>query len=174
MKHRQFKTDFWRDSYISKLTHIEKNLFIYLFTNDKVNMCGIYELPDRFILTETNTTQEELDSIKKKFAGGFKYFFYKDWIYIANYGEHNRFSTAAPVIEAFEKEFTSIPKDILKYFFRCSPYKLPIQSTDKVMVMVKGYGLYVKYPRPYPMEEKKILRTEDLHKEDIDPEDLPL
>lgn len=35
---------FWKDEYILNSTPEEKLLFIYLFTNEKVNICGIYQI----------------------------------------------------------------------------------------------------------------------------------
>ena len=52
-KQRVVKTSFWSDSYIIDLSPTEKLLYLYLFTNDFIDLCGIYELGRRRMVFET-------------------------------------------------------------------------------------------------------------------------
>lgn len=175
MKYRQLKTDFWEDGYILDLTRDEKLLFIYLFTNPKVNMCGIYELPDRTICYTLDLTLEQLGRLKTKFSEDHKFLFHKGWVFICNYAQHNIYSAARPILFAFEKEFNLIPPDIKKYFFAASVYEFPIKDFERYFnhvndtVTVKdnvNVNVNVKYPRPYPRDEA--------NDEFIDPDTVPL
>jgi len=67
-KTRYIKTDFWSDSYIETLDPTEKLLFIYLFTNDRLDLCGIYEITLRKISFETGINEENLVKILTKFS----------------------------------------------------------------------------------------------------------
>ena len=92
MKTRIVYTRFWHDNYISDLNAKEKLLFIYLFTNEKVNICGIYELPDKYILLDTDITQKDLNRMKQKFMEAGKFTFINGWIRIENFELYNKFT----------------------------------------------------------------------------------
>jgi len=114
MKTRIIYTKFWHDNYISILNSKEKLLFLYLFTNEKVNICGIYELPDKYILLETGIKKRELDKIKQKFIEDGKFAFIDGWIKIMNFEAYNVF-TGEKIEIAREKEFSIIPKKVLNF-----------------------------------------------------------
>lgn len=167
MKYRQIETCFWEDGYILELTPAEKLCFIYLFTNDKVNLCGIYELPDRIICSTLGATLEELTDFKNKFTKDNKYAFYKGWVFINNFADHNKYSPAPNVVKSFLKDFNSVPQEVLNYFLNNLKlnYKPPIDNEDIVMVMDK---VMVKEGRGYPRIEAKSVN------EDIDPSTIPI
>src|SRR4051794_26307238 len=115
MRYRQINTNFWDDGYVLNLNQKEKLSFLYFFTNPKVNICGIYELPDKSIRYTLDLTVEELEDIKRKFQNDKKYSFYKGWIYINNFTDHNTFSTADNILNTFKKEFDGVPLAIKQY-----------------------------------------------------------
>lgn len=168
MKYRQLKTDFWDDGYVQSLNPLEKLVFIYLFTNPKVNMTGIYELTDRTICHTLGVRVEELQNIKEKFAADQKYTFYKDYVFINKFHKHNIYSSADAVYAAFLRDFEDIPTEIRAYFI-CElelDYKIPLKpKKDNVMVMDKVKD---KYGRVYPrLELKNSLEV-------VNPDDIPL
>ena len=67
-KTRYIKTDFWSDSFIESLDPVEKLLFIYLFTNDRLDLCGIYEITLRKISFETGINEDRVQKIISKFS----------------------------------------------------------------------------------------------------------
>jgi len=114
MKTRIIYTKFWYDNYISTLNPKEKLLFLYLITNEKINICGIYELPDKYILLDTGLTQKELDSCKQKFMEDGKFAFIDGWIKIMNFNNYNTF-TGEKNEKAKEKELSIIPEKVLNF-----------------------------------------------------------
>ncbi|GAI73721.1 unnamed protein product [marine sediment metagenome] len=92
----------------SELNLREKLVFIYLITNEKVNICGIYELPDKYIRFDLDLKQTELDKIKQKFMEDGKFLFVDGWIKILNYQIYNRFLGEKNEV-AKEKELALIP-----------------------------------------------------------------
>ena len=114
MKTRIIYTKFWYDTYISNLDTKEKLLFIYLVTNEKVTICGIYELPDKYILLDVGITQKELNSIKEKFIKDNKFTFIDGWVRIENFELYNKF-TGNLNETAKEKEMALIPKKVIEY-----------------------------------------------------------
>ena len=123
MKTRIIYTRFWHDNYISELDLKEKLVFIYLITNEKVNICGIYELPDKYIRFDLDLKQTELDKIKQKFTEDNKFLFIDGWVKITNYDIYNKF-TGEKNETAKEKELALIPERIIEYQYsidRVSP-----------------------------------------------------
>src|ERR1035437_4628996 len=129
---------------------------MYLFTNDHVNLCGVYELPDKYIVPTLGVTLDQLAEFKTKFQKDNKYAFYNNWIYIINFSEHNKYSSAMPVIKSFIKDFNSIPDDVYNHFFNdlSLTYISPIENYNNVMVIDK---VMVKKGRPYPRDEARLL-----------------
>lgn len=167
MKYRQIKTDFWDDGYVLELSPREKLFFIYLFTNSKVNLCGIYELPDRTICYTLGATLGELSRFKKKFESDNKFVFHKGWIYIVNFASHNLYSSARAVVSSFISEFNNVPSEVKDYLFNKLKikYEIPIKDSVKVMVMDKvmdKYGRATLGIEARPLEER------------VNPEEIPL
>jgi hypothetical protein len=109
-------TKFWYDNYISALSAKEKLLFIYLISNEKVNICGIYEMPDKYILLDTGLKQKELEIIKEKFMQDGKFAFIDGWVKIMNFDNYNSFSGELND-KAKEKELAIIPQEILDFIY---------------------------------------------------------
>ena len=114
MKTRIIYTKFWYDNYVSNLNCKEKLVFIYLITNEKVTICGIYELPDKYILVDLDITQKELDIIKDKFMSDGKFTFINGWIRIEKFELYNKF-TGNLNETAKEKEMSLIPEKVIGY-----------------------------------------------------------
>jgi len=114
MKTRLVYTKFWHDNYISELTAKEKLLFIYLITNEKINLCGIYELPDKYIKFDLGFTQSELNKMKDKFMQNGKFIFLDGWVRIINFSGYNSFTGEKNEI-AKQKELSQIPQKIIEY-----------------------------------------------------------
>lgn len=112
MKTRILHTRFWEDSYISQLKADEQLAFVYLLTNPRVNLCGIYELPDSQIFLPIS--KERWQSIKEKFMADKKFIFIDGWVRIVNYEKYNCY-TGEKNIVAREKELLQVKKEILEY-----------------------------------------------------------
>lgn len=122
-------------------------MFLYLFTNPKVNMVGIYELPDILMLPSIGCTLEELQRMKSRFEKDEKYYFYDGWVYVNNFSRYNKYSPAANIVDAFIKEFTSIPQDVISHFLNNKQLSYIPPINDKVIVKVI---VIVKEGRGYP------------------------
>lgn len=156
MKYRQIATSFWEDGYTLKLSALEKLFFIYLFTNPKVNMVGIYELPDILIYPSLGCSLEKLGKMKAKFEADRKFFFYDGWIYINNFVKYNRYSSAPNVINSFILDFNKIPQKVLNYFItdkQLNYIPTVIGKDNSVMVRVMVMD---KKATPYPTIQAKL------------------
>ena len=92
-KLRSLSTSFWSDPYIEDLTPSEKLLFIYLITNDKTNMLGIYEASIKKMSFDTGidkvTVKKALEGFEK--IGKVKYL--NNYVVLVNFLKHQNFNT---------------------------------------------------------------------------------
>lgn len=65
--YRQIYLTFWQDEFVLSLTPEEKYFYLYLLTNSKTNLCGIYELPIKVIEFETGYNRETVEKLLAKF-----------------------------------------------------------------------------------------------------------
>jgi hypothetical protein len=169
MKYRQMETKFWEDEYILELTNKEREFFLYLFTNHKVTMCGIYELSDKTILYTLGGSLGELAELKKKLQSDGKYAFYKGWVYIMNFNKYNSFSPAENIEKAFVKDFNAIPAEIINHFFNDLNLQYAIPEnyiTDIVMDKDKDKGVGGRVGGRVGMRLRMINEKIDLDKID--------
>ena len=114
MKTRILHTRFWQDGFICQLSHKEKLLFVYLLTNDKVNIIGIYELPDKYIKADLELTQPDLNKAKSKFQKAGKIIFMNGWIKIVNADKYNSYR-GEKLQKARDRELSEAPEELIGY-----------------------------------------------------------
>lgn len=111
-KTRYIKTDFWSDSFIEWLTPTEKLLFIYLFSNERVDLCWIYEISLKKIAFESWIDLKDVIKIMDKFSKRDKVYFIDWYIYIKNFVKHLQIN---PSIKLWiERSRNALPKTILE------------------------------------------------------------
>jgi hypothetical protein len=129
MKTRIIQTKIWRDLYFVSLSQLEKLLFLYLITNEKINLIGIYELTDREILFDTGIKEEELEKAKKKFTLDKKIYFSGEWVKIINYDKYNAY-IGEKNETAKEKELSFVPKNIIDYEYPIDGVSIPHRYSE--------------------------------------------
>ena len=92
-KLRSLSTAFWSDPFIEDLTPSQKLLFIYLITNDKTNMLGIYESSIRKMSFETGIKKEDISNALKAFEKVRKVKYINNYVVLVNYMKHQNFNT---------------------------------------------------------------------------------
>jgi hypothetical protein len=170
MKTRLIYTRFWIDDYVSGLTHKEKLAFLYFFTNEHVNICGIYELPDKYIKMDLKLSQTELDKIKQKLMQDNKFVFIDGWVKIINHDSYNNFKGELNE-KAIEKELASVPKEITDYVYSIDTVSkeygkgidtLNIYNTNTNPITIKGDSkgdktIYADFVSMLPEEYQKLI-----------------
>jgi hypothetical protein len=91
LKTRIVHTKFWNDSFILSLNPTEKLLFIYLLTNEQVNIIHLYECPDEKILFDTGIDRGILQKAKDKFEKAGKIYFKDGFIYLKNSYKYEKY-----------------------------------------------------------------------------------
>lgn len=128
MKTRIIYTKIHEDSYFRSLTDREQNYFQFLLTNEKVNLCGVYECPDWYVLAcKPSWKRADLVRMKAKFMKDGKFLFFDSWIKIINYSKYNQY-TGESNKKAIKSELSRIPDALL----RDSVDTLPTPSLDCV------------------------------------------
>lgn len=89
MNARLLYSKFWGDGFISKLTPIQKLIFIYYLTNESVNIIYLYELPTKKVLYDTGLDSVEnglqiLQETKELIQQKGSMYFIDDYVYLAN------------------------------------------------------------------------------------------
>ena len=116
MKARVIQTKFWEDNFVIELTHKEKLAFLYFLTNPRVNLSGVYQLPDKFILNDLDLVESELIEIKNKFVKADKIHFVDGFVVIKNAKKYNNFFKGNEwQRKAFNREMELLPKSVLEY-----------------------------------------------------------
>lgn len=88
-KNRMLSTSFWNDGYTSNLDPIEKLLFIYLITNERSTLAGVYELPLKIMAVETGIETEMVRKILFRFEEDNKIKFFNGWVAVRNFAKHH-------------------------------------------------------------------------------------
>ena len=92
MKARTFQSKFWTDSFTRKLKPLEKLMFNYLITNEKVNIIFCYELSDEEIMFNLSLSQDELQRTKKLLQDNNKVIFNNGWVYLVNAHKYENYT----------------------------------------------------------------------------------
>lgn len=114
-KNTFFNTRFWQDTYIADLDPSEKLLFNYCITSPFLSLCGIYEVPLKFIATETGMDREMISKMLTRFEKDKKIAYKDGWLCVLNYPKYQSYNLPN-VKKGLEKEIKSIPEDILFFF----------------------------------------------------------
>jgi len=92
-KLRSVSTAFWSDPFIEDLTPVQKLLFLYLITNEKTNMLGIYENSIKKISFETGIKKDDVLNALKAFEMVGKVKYINNYIILVNYMKHQNYNT---------------------------------------------------------------------------------
>ncbi|MFT5348336.1 MAG: hypothetical protein ACI9M3_001376 [Bacteroidia bacterium] len=91
-KLRSVSTAFWSDPFVEELTPTEKLLFLYLVTNEKTNMLGIYEASISKMSFETGIDKKTLSKALERFETVGKVKYINNFVFLTNYLKHQNFN----------------------------------------------------------------------------------
>jgi len=92
-KLRSVSTFIWSDTWFEDLTSNQKLIFIYLITNEKTNMLGIYEASIKKISFETGVKKEDVQKCLNQFESDKKVRYVENHIVLVNFLKHQKFNT---------------------------------------------------------------------------------
>ncbi len=91
-KLRSVNTNFWSDPFIESLTPSEKLIYLYLITNEKTNMLGVYEVSIRKMSFDTGIDKGTIEKALKGFETIGKVKYINNFIILTKYLKHQSFN----------------------------------------------------------------------------------
>lgn len=113
--YRNVYTNFWNDVFILKRTPHEKLFYLYLMTNPKTSICGIYEFSVAVASLETGLNPKQIEDLIAKFQNEYHRIVYSpdtDEIAILNWLKHNN-SNSPTVQNAIQTGFAKVKNQAL-------------------------------------------------------------
>lgn len=155
-KLRSISTSIWSDPFFEELTPSEKLLFIYLITNEKTNMLGIYELSIRKISFETGLKKDVINEALRSFERQKKVKYTSEHIILTNFIKNQNYNTnmKKSAIEVFNKLPKSL-KDSDLTLDKRNPLEA-FKTLSNHLGMVSKYEYEYEYESKDELEEKKI------------------
>ena len=141
-KTRYIKTDFWSDSFIETLSPEEKLLFIYLFSNERVDLCWIYEITLKKVAFESWIELKKVESILDKFSKKDKVYFIDWYIYIKNFIKH--LSINPSITLWIERSRNALPEPILEAINKLGTGCIQEGTLKPIPILVPQPELWLK------------------------------
>lgn len=113
---RSIHTRIWTDQWFSDLGTEERLLFIYLFSNERASVCGMYELPLKYIAFETGISKERVCEILKSFETAGKVYYRDGYVWVVNLRKYNE-TSSDKVRVRIDKDLEAIPNNELKEMY---------------------------------------------------------
>jgi hypothetical protein len=109
-KSRSISVSIWSDPWVEDLNLYEKLLFIYLLTNDKTNLLGIYEHSFKRISFETGIEIEKVNLIFDRFQKDNKITYSNGHVIIHNFLDHQNMNPS--MIKSSANDYKRLQTDI--------------------------------------------------------------
>lgn len=111
-KYRMVNTRIWNDSFIADdCNALDRLLFVYLLTNERTNIIGVYESPIRTIAYETGIDKDDIKKMLKRLEPKVSY--HDGWVFIHNFVKHQQRNSK--VVKGMRRAFEELPKKVQKW-----------------------------------------------------------
>ena len=127
-KKRYVDTRFWSDTWVmDSLSQLDRLLYLYLLTNDKTNVAGVYEISLKTIMLETDFSKDELMMMLPKLKS--RVIYSGGWVVLRKAIKHQNYHNSKielGIIAALSKspqellQYVDLPKDanVIKKFIK--------------------------------------------------------
>jgi hypothetical protein len=132
--YRQVHTKIWKDRWFLDLEPEHKLLFIYLFSNERASISGIYELPKKVIAFETGLNEETLENGLQIFEEAQKAFVWDGVVWVKNLRKYHE--TSSPKVQTRILSDIDEVKDCELKAIYCQEYGI-----DRVSDIGNGVGI---------------------------------
>ena len=124
--HRYVNSAFWdTDGWTVELRPLERYVFLYLLTNSKTSIAGVYELPMRTMSIETGLQAEDLEKILNKFQAEKKVYRFEAWIVLPNFPRHQKWEERSKIRQGIEAVLRKLPPWLFAKL-KTIPYTYPM------------------------------------------------
>jgi len=162
-KLRSLNTAFWSDTWVEELEPMQKLLFIYLVTNEKTNMLGIYEASVKKISFETGIVPIVVKTYLKDFEKSNKVKYIDNRVILINYMKHQNYNTN------MKKSAIDTYNDLPKSLKVNGLFVSKSNPTEGFERLSKGYGMVpkVEVEVEVKIESEKEYEVEELTADNI-------
>lgn len=115
-EYRQIHTRIWKDGWFIDLAPEEKLLFVYLFSNERASIAGIYELPLKIMCFESGLSEKITRAALAKFSKAGKVHYDDGRVWVVNLRRYNE-NTSPKVAARITKDLDDIPDCKLKQLY---------------------------------------------------------
>jgi len=154
-KLRSVSTGFWSDPFIEDLDPSEKLLFLYLITNEKTNMLGIYESSVKKISFETGLDKETVQNGLKGFESLGKVKYQNNYVILINYMKHQNFNTNMK--KSAIDIYNGLPNELKDSTITVSKDN-PLKGFERLL---DHFGMVSKVEVEYEVEEEKEVEVKE-------------
>lgn len=154
-KLRSVNTKIWSDNWFEELPPTNKLLFIYLITNEKNNMLGIYEISIRKISFETSIDKGTIEKAFKEFERLKKVYYVDGYIILSNFIKHQSYNTNMK--KSAIVTYNALP-DVVK--FEGVQHIEDKDTTKGFISLCKAFGIVRKVEREIESEVEEEIPIE--------------
>jgi hypothetical protein len=136
--YRQIHTCIWKDSWFLELPSDFKLLFIYLFSNERACLLGLYDLSIKVIAFETDLPIDTIEAGLACFARDRKAYYEDGMIWVPTLLKHNAQNITSPKIQAHIKAAIASTRDCpikarwIEYYNLQIPYPYRIDTHSEI------------------------------------------
>ncbi len=147
---------FWSDGWVRGLNALDRYLFLYLLTNGRAGLTGIYELPLDLMASESGIDEKDLrNSMLNRLEP--KIYYKEGWVIIVNYPNH-RVSNSPKLLAGIAKSYGEVPKKIqelaVAYGYPIHTISIPIPtSRNRIEENRKEKEIAKPISYPFPLRE---------------------
>lgn len=87
--YRQIHTCIWKDAWFFDLEPDHKLLWVYLFSNERANLAGLYDIHKKIIAFETGLSLQSIDAGFAAFTKAGKAYYEDGWVWVPNLIKYN-------------------------------------------------------------------------------------
>lgn len=153
-KLRSVSVGFWSDPFVEELTSDQKLLYLYLITNDKTNMLGVYELSLRKISYDTSIKKEIIEEAFEVFNNCGKLKKVGNYIILLNFTKNQNYNTN--MMKSAIDVYNSLPIEV-RNGPKISKKVNPSEGFERVR---KGLGMVRKIEAEIEVETETETETE--------------
>jgi hypothetical protein len=121
-KYRQVHVHIWKDGWFLDLDPKHKLFFIYLFTNERASISGIYELSKRVMSFESGLSFGEIDDALQAFEQEGKAYYDDGVVWVPNLRKYHE--SKSPKVVKFIEDDVSTLKDCKLKSIYCGKYSI--------------------------------------------------
>ena len=138
--YRNVHTTFWTDPFVESLDKDQKLFYLYILTNTKTHLCGIYEISKKLMSYETGFAISEIDSLIKFFSDKDKMYYSESTneIAIKNWAKYNVNDSGKQVV-AVHNALSKI-KDLACIEYTYPMHTLSIEHRNPIHTASPGSG----------------------------------